>query len=145
MNRRETADLEVPEATASTLMADGLQPCWVSAGGQFGEHPFQGELIQQLGRGERLIGRHWNLTGPVGGADSGAADPHPTAAEGHLAGLAAMAHRRPIRVVAALGADQPGDVLLEHDLQHFSTCRPVPPPVRAGSGGRRRQARQQQR
>ena len=30
-----------------------------------------------------------------------------------------MPDRGPVRVVAALGADQPGDILREHDLQHL--------------------------
>jgi hypothetical protein len=30
-----------------------------------------------------------------------------------------MAHRHPGRVVAALGADQPGDVLGQQDLKHL--------------------------
>ena len=30
-----------------------------------------------------------------------------------------MADRRPVGVVAALGADQPGDILSEHGLQHL--------------------------
>jgi len=30
-----------------------------------------------------------------------------------------MPDRGPIRVVAALGADQPGDILGKHDLKHL--------------------------
>jgi hypothetical protein len=41
-----------------------------------------------------------------------------------------MAHRHPVRVVAALGADQPGDVLGQQDLKH----------LQAGPNGQRQQA-----
>ena len=111
--------MEVPAAARSTCAADRFQPGPVAASGQLGQHPLQRQLVEQLGGGERLVGRHRQLAGAVGGPDPRSADPHPAAAQGHLARLAAMADRRPVRVVAALGADQPGDILVQHDLQHL--------------------------
>jgi hypothetical protein len=43
----------------------------------------------------------------------------PTAAQGHLAGLGAVPHGGAVGVVAALGADQPGDVVVEHGLEYL--------------------------
>ena len=111
--------MEVPDAARSTSAADRFQSDPVAAGGQLGQHPLHRQLAQQVGGGERLVGRHRHLAGAVGGADPGAADPHPAAAQGHLARLAAVADRRPVGVVAALGADQPGDILGEHGLKHL--------------------------
>ena len=47
------------------------------------------------------------------------ADPHAAAAEGYLAGVGAVPHGGAVGVVAALGADQPGDVLGQQGLQHL--------------------------
>jgi hypothetical protein len=101
------------------LGADRFQPGWVAARRELGEHPLQRELVQQVGGGERLVGRHGQLSGATSGADPGPADPHPPAAEGHLARFGAMADRDAVGVVAALGADQPSDVLGEHGLEHL--------------------------
>ena len=47
-----------------------------------------------------------------------------------------MAHRGPLREVAALGADQPGDVLVEHGLQHLQAGphRQGEQPLAGGAG-----------
>jgi len=118
-NRRETADREVPVAAALDLATDRFQPSRIAARGQLGEHAVQRELAQQVGGGERLVGRHGQLAGAVSGADSGPADTHAAAAEGYLAGVGAVPHGRAVGVVAALGADQPGDVLGHQRLQHL--------------------------
>jgi hypothetical protein len=96
-----------------------FQAGWIAATRELGKHPLQRELAEQLGRGERLVGRHRQLSGAVGGPDSGSTHPHPPAAEGHLAGLGAVADRGPGGVVAAFGPDQPSDVFLQHDLEHL--------------------------
>jgi hypothetical protein len=98
---------------------DWFQAGRVAAGGQLGQHSLQCQLIQQLGRGERLVGRHRQLPGAISRTDWGPTDPYAAAAEGHLARLAAVPHCRSGRVVAALGADQPGHILLQHGLEHL--------------------------
>ena len=108
-----------PRRRALDLCADRFQPDPVAAGRQLGQHPLQRELVEQLGGGERLVARHGQLAGAVSGPDPRTLDPHPAATQGHPARLAAMSDRRPVRVVAAPGADQPSDVLLEHDLEHL--------------------------
>jgi hypothetical protein len=98
--------------------ADRLQPGPVAAGRRLGQHPLQGELVQQLGPSEPLPGRQGQLGGAVGAADPRPVDPHAAAAEGDPAGLGAVANRGPVRVVAALGADQPLDVSVQQAAQH---------------------------
>jgi hypothetical protein len=116
-----TRDRRLGDANCRTLDfgADWFQPDRVAAGGQLGQHPLHRQLVEQVGGGERLVGRHGQLAGAVGGTDPWAADPHPAPTKGHLAWLAAMPDRGPTREVTALGADQPGDVLGEHGLQHL--------------------------
>jgi hypothetical protein len=107
-----------PRARLFGSAADRLQPMVVAAGRQLGQHPLKGELVQQLGRGERLPGRQSQLGGAVGAAYPRPVDPDPAAAEGDPAGLGAMADRGPLRVVAALGADQPLDVGVQQAPQY---------------------------
>jgi hypothetical protein len=87
------------------LAADRLQPMVVAAGRQLGQHPLQGELVQQLSRGEHLPSRQGQLLGAIGAAHPRSVDWDPAAAEGNPAGLGAVAHRAPIRIMAALGPD----------------------------------------
>jgi hypothetical protein len=108
-----------PRGGALDVRADGFQPNPIAARRQLGQHPLQRQLIQQLGRGERLVGRHRQLPGAVRGPDPRSTDPHSAAAQGHLAGFGAVPHGGTAGVVAALGADQPGDVLSEQGLQHL--------------------------
>jgi len=75
------------------------------------------ELAQQVGRRERLVGRHGQLAGAVSGADPWPADADAAAAEGHLAGLAAVPDGAAVGVVATLGADHPGHVLGHQRLE----------------------------
>jgi hypothetical protein len=65
------------------------------------------------GRSARAAHRCRRRSGPGVGA------PAPGGRRGYLAGLGAVADRRPVGVVAAPGADQPGDVLGEQGLQHL--------------------------
>jgi hypothetical protein len=96
--------------------------------------------LQQVGRGERLVGRHGQLLCAISRADPGSADPHAAAAQGHLAGFAAVPHGGAVGIVAALDADQPG---ASSAINVCSTWRPVPT-ARASRPSRRRwQARQQ--
>jgi hypothetical protein len=111
--------LRGPPGGRGDLLADGFQPCRIPARRQLGQHPLQRQLAEQLGAGKRLVARQWHLPGPVGGPDPRSAYPHPAATKGDLARLAAVAHRGPIQVVAPPGADQPGDVLVQHRLQHL--------------------------
>jgi hypothetical protein len=46
-------------------------------------------------------------------------DPNTAATEGDPAGLGAVTDRGPVRLMAALGTDQPIDILSKHDLQHL--------------------------
>src|SRR5215211_4495396 len=108
-----------PRAGLDDLGADWFQPGRVAARRQLGQHPLHRQLVEQVGGGERLVGRHGQLAGAVGGPDPRSAYPHPAAAQGHLARLAAMTDRGPLREVAALGPDQPGDVFGEHGLKHL--------------------------
>jgi hypothetical protein len=98
--------------------ADGLESGPVAAGGQLGQHPLQGELVQQLATAERLPGRDRHLSSAVGGADSWAGDPQAAAPEGDLAGLGAMADRDPLGVVAAPWANQPVHVGVQQLTEH---------------------------
>jgi hypothetical protein len=100
------------------LAADRFQPVLVAAGRQLGQHPLQGELVQQLGRGERCPGRQGQLAGAVGAAHPWPVDPDPAAAEGDPARLGAVADRGPVGLMAALGADQPVDISLQQAVQH---------------------------
>jgi hypothetical protein len=111
--------LRRPRSGGRNPGADRFQPRRVAARRQLGKHPLQRQLAEQLGRGERLVGRHRQLSGAVSRPDPGPAHPHPAAAESHLAELSAVADRRPVGVVAASGADQPGDVLVEYGLKHL--------------------------
>ena len=52
-------------------------------------------------------------------ADPRPAHAHAAATEGHLAGLGAVPHSGAVRVVAALSADESGDVLGHQRLQHL--------------------------
>jgi hypothetical protein len=90
-----------------------------SGGSTACQHPLQGQLVHQLGGGECLPGRQRELPGAVGAAHPRPIDPEPPAAEGDLTGLGTVTHRAPMRVVAALRPDQPGDVGGRHDLQHL--------------------------
>jgi hypothetical protein len=110
-NRREIA-IRGARGGGLDLAADRFQAGRVTATGELGEHALQRQLAQKVGGGEHLVGRHGQLPAAVGGPD-------PPAAAGHLAGLAAVAHRHPVRVVAALGADQSSDVLGHQRLQHL--------------------------
>jgi len=125
-----------PRRRALDVGADGFQPGLVAARGQLGQHPLHRQLLQQLGRGERLVGRYGQLAGAVGGPDPRSAHPHPAAAQGHLARLGAVADRRPVGVVTAYGADQPGDVLGEHGLKHLQAGphRQGEQPLAGGAG-----------
>jgi hypothetical protein len=98
--------------------ADRLQPDRVAAGRQLGQHPLQGQLVQQLAAGERLPGGQSQLSDAVGGADPRPVDPNPSAAESDLAGLGAVADRDPVGLMAALGAGQPLHVGVQQAPQH---------------------------
>jgi hypothetical protein len=103
--------------------ADRLQPGGVVARRQLGQHPLQGQLVQQLGPGERRPGRQAQLAGAVGGAHPRTVDPHTPAAKGDLAGLGAVADRGTVGVVAALGPTSPSTSAASSSP---STPRPVP-------------------
>jgi hypothetical protein len=107
----------------------GFQPGRVAAGGQLGQHPFQGERVQQLGAGECLPGRDGDLAGAVSGADPRPVDAHAAAAEGDLAGLGGVAGRGPGGLVAAPWADQLVDVGGQQRVQYLD----------AGARGQREQ------
>ena len=95
----------------------------VAAGRQLGQHPLQGQLVQQLGPGERLPGRQSQLGGAVGAAHPWPLDPHPAAAEGDLAGLGAVADRGPVGLWRPLG---PTSRSTSSSSRLPSTPRPVP-------------------
>jgi hypothetical protein len=107
-----------PRAGLLGAAADRLQPMVVAAGRQLGQHPLEGELVQQLAGGERLPGGQGQLGGAVGGTDPRPVDPDAAAAEGDPAGLAAVADRGTIGIVAAPGADQPLDLGVQQAPQH---------------------------
>jgi hypothetical protein len=98
--------------------ADRLKANLIATGRELSKHPLQGELVQQLGGGERLPGGQGQLGGAVGAADPRPVDPHTPAAEGDLAGLGAVADRGTGGVVAPFGAGQPLDVSVQQASQH---------------------------
>ena len=81
-----------------------------------------------------MVAGHRQLTGAIGGADPWPADRYPPAAERHLPLVGAVADRGSVGVVAALGADQPGDVLLHQQLHHLQ-ARPDRQREQALTGG----------
>jgi hypothetical protein len=100
--------------------ADRFQPVLVAAGGQLGQHPLQGELVQQLRGTEHLPGRQRQLAGTIGAAHPRAVDPHPPPpAQGDPAGLGAVADRDPLPVVAAPWANQPVHLGVQQAAQHL--------------------------
>ncbi len=104
-------------------LADGFEAGAVAAGRQLGQHPLHRQAAQDLGGGEQLIGRHRHLLGAVRAAHPGAAHRHPPAAQGHRAVLAAVTHRCPLRVVAALRPADPGHVRFHHRRHHLHPGR----------------------
>ena len=120
--------------------ADRLESGRVATGGELGEHPLQRQLTEQLGRSEELVGGHTPPHRANSRPDPRAADPHPPAAEGHHALLAAVAHGGPVGVVAALGADQLGDVL-GHQHLHDLEARPYRKREQAFAGSASRSVR----
>jgi hypothetical protein len=66
--------------------------------------------VAQAGRGQ--------LGSAVSAANPRPVDPDPAAAEGDSAGLGAVADRGPVKLMAALGADQLLDISLQQAVQH---------------------------
>ena len=100
--------------------ADWFEPRRVAAGRELGHHPLQSHRVEQLGPVEQLIRGHRHLGDPVRAPHATAAHRHASAPERDGAGLAAMTHRRPFRVVAALRAAHLSRALGHqhvHDLQ----------------------------
>jgi hypothetical protein len=83
-----------------------------------GEHPLQHRLGQRIAVGEVRVGLQRQLDATVGAPDARPLDRNPTAAERHLAGLVAVAHRRARGVVPALRPDHLVDLLFHQLDQH---------------------------
>lgn len=64
-----------PRAGLVGAAADRLQPNSIAAGRPLGQHPLHRQLVQQLGRGERLPGGQRPLGGAIGAADPRPIDP----------------------------------------------------------------------
>jgi hypothetical protein len=103
--------------------ADRLEPDRVAARRQPAQHPLQRQPAQQLGGREQLVGGYRQLTRPVGGTHPGPLDRHAAAAQGHQAVLVAVAHRRPVGVVLALG---PASATTDCSIRVCITCNPAP-------------------
>jgi len=97
----------------------GLQAAPVAARRQAGQHLLHGQLAEDLGRGEQVIRRQVQLTGPVGRPHPRPGHWHPPPAQSHRSGAGAMPVPRPIHVVPAIRATQPGDILVEHGGHHL--------------------------
>ncbi len=74
---------------------------------------------EQLGRRRQLVGGQLDLAAFVGGAQPRTLDRDLTTAEGHQAGVGAVAHRGAIGVVASPLAGEGGGLGLEHHVEHF--------------------------
>ena len=102
---------------------DWFQAGRVAAGGQLGQHSLQCQLIQQLGRGERLVVGTGSFQVPSAERTQGRTDPYAAAAEGHLARLAACRTAARAGLWRPLG---PTNRATSSSSMAWSTCRPVP-------------------
>ncbi len=89
-----------------------------------GEHPLEDDARERVTVGEVAVHGKADLAGAVGGAYPGALDPDPPPAEGDLAGLVAVAHGLSLGVMAALGADDLGDIFF-HQLGEDTELMPT--------------------
>jgi len=69
------------------LLTDRLEPDAVTAGGQPSEHPFHRHPAQHLGVVEQLVGRNWQLSGAVRGANPRPSHRQPPPTQGDRTGL----------------------------------------------------------
>ena len=114
-SRRDTAERDVAVGSGSDRLERDRDR--VAARRQPGQHPPRGDAAQNLGVGEQLIRRHWELTRTVARAHPRPRHRDPAPAQGHRPRPAAVADRGPFRVVAAARPAHRGHVLL-HDRGH---------------------------
>ena len=76
-------------------------------------------MSEQFGRRRQLVSRQLDFGALVDAAQPGAPDRHLAAAEGHQAGVAPVAHRRALGVVATPLTGQGGCLGLEHHVEHL--------------------------
>ena len=138
-NRRDTADLEVPELACSARLPTGSSPsCWRLAGSLASIRSTASWSSSSVG-GERLPGGQSQLGGAVCAAHPRPVDPDPAAAEGDLGGAGCRDGPRP-----AAGCGGPwGRPAARH---RCPTDSPAPQgrsqrPGRGGPHGRHRPAR----
>jgi hypothetical protein len=83
-----------------------------------GDHAAALELIRR-GQSHGSRGANVAVQAWLAAADPRPFDPNAAATEGDPAGLGAVTDRGPVGLMAALGTDQPVDILSKHDLQHL--------------------------
>ena len=97
----------------------GLQPGWVAARRQPGQHLLHGHPAQDLGRGEQVIAGQVQLPGPVGCPDPGPGHRQAPPAQGDRPFPGAVPVPSPVRIVLAVRPAQPSGVLGEHGGHHL--------------------------
>jgi hypothetical protein len=98
--------------------ADRLAGAGAAARGDAGQHPLEHHVGRPIARGEVRIGGQLDLALAIGGPRTRAAHRDAPAAERDLAGVVAVAHRRAIRVMLALAADDLVDLGPQRLVQH---------------------------
>jgi len=120
-NRRLTADFDV-ERDVSSTWGHRLEPGGVAAGGQLRHHALERHLAQEVRRGEQLVRRDRHLRRSVRRTNPGTTDRDPAAAEHDRAGLGAVAHGAPLRVVLELRSGQRRDALVDQGIHDLKPC-----------------------
>jgi hypothetical protein len=105
------------------LLADRLPDALVAARRDAGQHPLQHRLRQPVAVGEVRIRRKRQLALTIGAAHPRPLDSDSAAAECHLAGLVAVAHRRAVGIVFPLRSDDLADLLF-HQLGQNTEADP---------------------
>ena len=100
-------------------LPDRFQPDRVATSRDPGQHLAHRHPTEDLGLAEQLVGRHRHLGSAVRGAHPRPGHRHPPPTQGHRAGLAAVPHPSPGRVVLALRPAHRGHVLFHQRLHHL--------------------------
>ncbi len=122
LNWRDTADFDVERDRSSRASPTGSA---TKCGGGWPprQHPLQGDLGQQVPRGEHPIGVKGDLPATVNAHRSRPAHRHRAAAQNDRAGGGTVALGYPAKIVLASRANDPGAFGLHHLGDHDQTSR----------------------